>query len=95
MTDVDPGPPATVVLPRALADLFPGAPRRITAHGLTVAGVVADADRRVPGLANRVLEAGPAIRRHLNVYVNGVAADLGTTVPAGATVHVIPAVSGG
>ncbi len=98
-TDRDPGnsdPAAAVVhLPRALAALFPGTPRQLEAAGSTVAEVIADLDRQVPGLANRVLDAGPAIRTHLNVFVSGERASLGTPVPGGADVHIIPAVSGG
>jgi molybdopterin converting factor small subunit len=75
--------------------LFPGCPRRIEAAGATVEDVVRDVDRRVPGFANRVLDAGPSLRRHLNVYVAGERAGLDTRVPPGADVHVIPAVSGG
>ena len=56
--------------------------------------VITDLDRRVPGLANRLLDAGPVIRTHLNVFVDGERATLETPVPAGADVHVIPAVSG-
>ena len=87
--------PAVVHLPRSLASLFPQAERRMDAHGETVLDVLRDLDTRVPGLANRVLDAGPAIRRHLNVFVDGELAALDTRVPAGAQVHVIPAVSGG
>jgi sulfur-carrier protein len=57
--------------------------------------VITELDRRVPGLANRVLDAGPVIRTHLNVFVNGERATVATIVPAGAEVHVIPAISGG
>ena len=91
----DPGRPAVVHLPRSLASLFPQAERRMDAHGATVLEVVRDLDTRVPGLANRVLDAGPSIRRHLNVFVDGELAALETPVPGGAQVHVIPAVSGG
>lgn len=87
--------PATVHLPRSLVALFPGAERRMPARGATVLDVVRDLDRRVPGLANRLLDAGPVIRTHLNVFVDGERARLETPVPAGAQVHVIPAVSGG
>ena len=87
--------PAVVHLPRSLAGLFPEAERRMDAHGATVLDVVRDLDTRVPGLANRVLDAGPSIRRHLNVFVDGQIAGLETPVPGGAQVHVIPAVSGG
>lgn len=85
----------TVHLPRALVSLLPGAERAMPANGVTVLEVVHDPDRRVPGLANRVLDAGPSIRTHINVYVNGQRAAIDTPVPAGADVHVIPAISGG
>ena len=54
-----------------------------------------DLDTRVPGLANRVLDAGPAIRTHLNVFVDGERVALDASVRPGARIHVIPAVSGG
>ena len=73
MTD---GPaPAVVHLPRSLVSLFPGAERRMPASGATVLDVVRDLDTRIPGVANRVLDAGPSIRTHLNVFVNGERAD--------------------
>jgi sulfur-carrier protein len=56
---------------------------------------VIDLDRRVPGLANRILDGGPALRTHLNVFVDGERAALDSRVPPGAEIHVIPAVSGG
>jgi molybdopterin converting factor small subunit len=95
MSLADPGRPAVVHLPRSLVALFPGVERRVEASGATVLEVIADLDRRVPGLANRVLDAGPTIRTHLNVFVDGERAALDTPVRPGAEVHVIPAVSGG
>ncbi len=86
---------ATVILPRSLAALFPDAPRRLEARGATVGDLVTDLDRQVPGLRDRVCMAGPAIRTHMNVFVDGEPATLETPVSAKATVHVIPAVSGG
>jgi sulfur-carrier protein len=88
---------ATVVvhLPRSLVALFPGAERRVEARGATVADVIGDLDRQIPGIGSRVLDAGPSIRSHLNVFVAGERAGLHTPVPAGADVHIIPAVSGG
>ena len=86
---------AEVHLPRSLAALFPGTPRRLNATGATVADVIDDLDAQVPGLRNRIVDAGPEIRMHINVFVAGERAGLGTPVPSGATVHVIPAVSGG
>lgn len=86
---------ATVVLPRSLVALFPGAERRHEVGGATVAEVIDELDARVPGLRNRLLDAGPVIREHMNVYVSGERAKLSTAVPPGTTVHIIPAVSGG
>jgi len=86
---------ADVHLPRSLVALFPGAPRRLQAHGATVAEVIADLDAQVPGIRNRLVDAGPSIRTHINVFVGGERATLATPVPNDAVVHVIPAVSGG
>jgi molybdopterin synthase sulfur carrier subunit len=93
LTDVP--APAVIHLPRSLVALFPGADRRMPATGATVLEVVRDLDTRIPGVANRVLDAGPSIRTHLNVFVDGERATLDSPVPPGADVHVIPAVSGG
>ena len=86
---------AEVVLPRSLVALFPGAARRIDARGATLAEVIDDLDAQVPGIRNRILDAGPMIRTHINIFVSGERAGLTTPVPEGAVIHVIPAVSGG
>ena len=86
---------ATVVLPRSLVALFPGAQRRCDVPGATVAEVIAGLEVLVPGMADRLLMAGPTIREHLNVFVDGERAGLATPVAGDAVVHVIPAVSGG
>lgn len=86
---------AEVHLPRSLAALFPGTPRRLEARGGTVAEVIADLESQVPGMRNRLLDAGPSIRTHINVFVSGERATLSTPVATNAVVHVIPAVSGG
>lgn len=86
---------ATVLLPRSLLALFPGAERRHDVPGGSVGDVLAALDATVPGLRDRLVEAGPRLRPHINVFVNGEPADLATRVPASATIHVIPAVSGG
>jgi molybdopterin synthase sulfur carrier subunit len=86
---------ADVHLPRSLVALFPGAPRRLEASGATVAEVIDDLDAQVPGIRNRLLDAGPSIRTHINVFVAGQRATLSTLVEPDAVVHVIPAVSGG
>jgi molybdopterin synthase sulfur carrier subunit len=86
---------ATVHLPRSLVALFPAAPRQLQADGATVAELIEALDARIPGLRNRLVDAGPVLRSHINVFVAGRRARLDTAVPDGAEVHVIPAVSGG
>jgi molybdopterin converting factor small subunit len=86
---------ATVMLPRSLLALFPGVERRTELAGETVDDVITALDARAPGMRDRLVEAGPRLRAHINVFVDGRPADLTTPVEADATVHVIPAVSGG
>ena len=86
---------ATVLLPRSLLALFPGAQRRNDVAGESVGDLLLALDSTVPGIRDRLVEAGPRLRPHINVFVNGLPADLATPVGTDATVHVIPAVSGG
>ena len=86
---------ATVLLPRSLLALFPGAERRYEVAGQSVADLLTALDGSIPGLRDRLVEAGPRLRPHINVFVDGTPADLATQVTPEATVHVIPAVSGG
>jgi sulfur-carrier protein len=86
---------ATVILPRSLIALIPAAPRRCEVEASTVAEALDRLDELAPGIRNRLVDAGPTIRRHINVYVDGSPATLATALAPGSTVHVIPAVSGG
>ena len=86
---------ATVMLPGSLVALFPGTARKQQVDGETVGDVIVELDRSVPGLRDRLVEGGPRLRRHINVFVDGEPADLATAVSPTATVHVLPAVSGG
>jgi molybdopterin synthase sulfur carrier subunit len=86
---------ALVILPRSLSPLIPGLPHRTSVEGATVKDVIAALDAAWPGVSDRLCEAGPTLRPHINVFVDGDAADLSTPVQQGSTVHVIPAVAGG
>jgi molybdopterin converting factor small subunit len=86
---------ATVLLPRSLLALFPGVERRHDVPGDTVAAVIAALDGTVPGLRDRLVESGPRLRPHINVFVDGSPASLESPVAREAVIHVIPAVSGG
>ena len=86
---------ATVLLPRSLLALFPGVDKRNEVAGGTVGELISGLDASVPGMRDRLVEAGPRLRPHINVFVDGEPADLGTTVAPASVVHVLPAVSGG
>ncbi len=86
---------ATVLLPASLLALFPGAAKRHEADGRTVAAIISELDQVAPGIADRLLESGPRLRPHINVFVDGQPADLSSVVAPTATVHILPAVSGG
>jgi molybdopterin synthase sulfur carrier subunit len=85
----------TVILPRSLVSLIPGTSRRCEVDATTVAEAIDRLDARTPGLRNRLVDTGPALREHINVFVDGDQADLRTPLHEGSTIHVIPAVSGG
>lgn len=86
---------ATVLLPRSLLALFPGVERRQSVTAGDVLGVLTELDGRIPGLRDRLIQEGPSLRPHINVFVAGRAAELDTVVASDDVVHVIPAVSGG
>jgi len=85
----------TVILPRSLVSLIPGTRRSTEIEAASVAEGIDRLDELTPGLRNRLVDSGPTIRRHINVFVDGEMAALDTLVPPNATIHVIPAVSGG
>jgi len=88
---------ATVHLPRSLVTLFPDPPpRRLDMSAATLTELVARLDEGWPGMRDRLCEAGPQIREHINVFVDGERVrDLGAQIPDTAVVHIIPAVAGG
>ena len=86
---------ATVLLPASLIALFPGTAKRHDVPGESVGALIDALDRSVPGVRDRLLEEGPRLRPHINVFVDGQPADLTTAVGTAAVVHVLPAVSGG
>jgi molybdopterin converting factor small subunit len=86
---------ATVLLPASLIALFPGVPKRHEIEGETVAAIIGTLERSVPGVRDRLLESTTRLRPHINVFVDGLPADLTTAVRPDARVHILPAVSGG
>lgn len=84
-----------VTLCSPLADLFPGAPRRLKLSAASVIEMVDGLDEQWPGMRDRICDTTPAIRKHMNVFVNGRRAKLMTPLDAGADVFVVTAISGG
>ena len=88
-------PPVVVVLPAALVRLFPGAMRRLELPASTVGEMIDALDARWPGMRDRLCDSRPAIRRHINVFVEGRRATLDTRLAPGTEVTVLTAISGG
>ena len=86
---------ADVHLPATLPPLFPGLPRRLDVDGDTVDEALKQLDERWPGLRDRLCEPGPALRPHINVYVNRERASLDTPLEPGSRLDVLAAISGG
>lgn len=84
-----------VRLPTALTILFPGAPPRVELRAATVAEAIDGLNARWPGMGDRIRDTRPAIRRHINIFVDGRKATLETALAPGTEVFVLTAISGG
>jgi len=80
-----------VTLPTVFADL----PRRLDVDAGTVNEAIDRLNERWPGIRDRLCEPGPALRRHVNVYVDRERAGLETALRPDSRVDVISAISGG
>jgi molybdopterin synthase sulfur carrier subunit len=86
---------ADLHLPTTLLPLFQDLPRRLEIEAASVDEAIARLDERWPGLRDRLCEAGPELRPHINVYVDRERAELGTALDERSRVDVIAAISGG
>lgn len=86
---------ADLHLPPTLPPLFPGLPRELDLEATTVDEAIERLDERWPGLRDRLCEPGPALRPHINVFVDRERAELDSTITASSRVDVIAAISGG
>jgi molybdopterin synthase sulfur carrier subunit len=87
--------PVVATLPPALLRLFPRADRRVEVSAATVDELIDALDARWPGMRDRLCDSRPAIRRHINVFVDGRRATLETPLQPGTEVFIITAISGG
>jgi molybdopterin converting factor small subunit len=86
---------AELHLPATLPPLFPGLPRELEVEATTVDEAINHLDKRWPGLRDRLVEPGPKLRPHINVYVDRERGELDTELAAGSRLDVIAAISGG
>ena len=63
--------------------------------GATVAEALRELERAQPALEGWILDERGAVRRHINVFVNGDLTDADAAVGEGDRVDVLPAISGG
>jgi molybdopterin synthase sulfur carrier subunit len=90
----------SVVLPQALTPYSRGAGTLVLdVPCATVAQALARVAAQWPAVTDRVLTEQGELRRHVNVFVGEESIrfldGLETTVPDGATIMIVPAVSGG
>jgi molybdopterin synthase sulfur carrier subunit len=86
---------ADLHLPVTLPTVFSDLPRRLEVEAATVNEAIDRLEERWPGLRDRLCEPGPALRRHVNVYVDRERAGLDTALRPDSRVDVISAISGG
>jgi molybdopterin converting factor small subunit len=67
----------------------------VEVEAATVLAAIDSLEMQWPGLRDRIVEEGPALRRHLHVYVDGERAGLDTRVEERSRLDVIAAISGG
>jgi len=84
-----------VAVPSQLRD-YTGGRALVEARGATLAELLADLDRRFPGIRFRMIDEQDAIRRHIKIFVNQEQArDLGAGLTADDEVTIVGALSGG
>jgi molybdopterin converting factor small subunit len=70
--------------------------RQVEASGSTLAAVVADLDRRFPGIRFRMIDEQDRMRRHIRFLVNGDQTfDLAQPLRPDDELHIVQALSGG
>jgi molybdopterin converting factor small subunit len=75
--------------------MFPHAERRVEVSAATVDAMIDALEARWPGMRDCICDSSPAIRRHINIFVEGRRASLATPLRAGADVFILTAISGG
>ena len=70
--------------------------REVEATGATLAELLAELDRRYPGLRFRMIDEQDRMRRHIRFFINGEQVfDVATPLRASDEVQIVQALSGG
>jgi sulfur-carrier protein len=84
-----------VLLPTILRS-YSGGEAEVEAGGATLAELLADLDRRHPGIRFRVIDEQDRVRQHVRIFVDGdVAQRLDVTLTPASVVQIVGALSGG
>jgi molybdopterin converting factor small subunit len=84
-----------VAVPSQLRD-YTGGHAQVEARGATLAELLADLERRYPGMRFRMIDEQDRIRRHIRIFVNQEQArDLDAALAANDEVVIVGALSGG
>ena len=71
----------------------------VPAEGATIAAVLDDLEKSCPGLKERICDSDGAVRRFVNLYVNGddirFLDNTGSPVKDGDEISIVPAIAGG
>jgi molybdopterin synthase sulfur carrier subunit len=75
---------------------YTGGRSEVEATGATVALVLADLDRRFPGIRRRIVDEQDRVRQHMRIYIGTEpAASLDQPIPESQEIHILQALSGG
>jgi MoaD family protein len=89
---------ATVRIPTPLRKLTQGA-EEVSASGNTIGALIADLEKRYPGIKERICDDTGAVRRFVNIFVKDedirFLQNLETPVKDGDEVSIVPAIAGG
>lgn len=84
-----------VRLPPLIATLYPDAERLVAIEAASVREVIDGLDARWPGMRDCFCDSSPAVRKHINVFVDGRRVGLDAELEPGADVYILTAISGG
>ncbi|MDO8475798.1 MAG: MoaD/ThiS family protein [Candidatus Rokubacteria bacterium] len=75
---------------------YTGGRGEVEGTGATVAEMLADLDRRFPGIRRRIVDEQDQVRQHMRIYIGTEpAATLDQPIPEDQEIHILQALSGG